>query len=266
MPLKPPQTKDDTPEVKGIATLGRCTIKAIKKTYICLATLSLITGQSVFGQELDDKTTRHRKPEAVVSKKHQRQVDTIPPIPPPASSNWSKIYNFTELRAKKPFEYLAVAHMKLPDGGWQYDVPYTGFPTGYSIDLTGKKNPKLNLRIYSSGTYFTDDRYFKNILKQEPHELSKEERESICISDSFTNSHTENLNGKRVIVMTGHFDHDNEDVYRMEFNHNREASNTVVSGGIEFSAPPAEYKQNLEEMKKAFKTIRWNNVHVYKPD
>ena len=128
-----------------------------------------------------------------------------------------------------------------------------------------KKNPKLNLRIYCSGSYFTDDRYFKNILKQEPHELSKEERESICISDSFTNSHTENLNGKRVIVMTGHFDHDNEDVYRMEFNHNREASNTVISGGIEFSAPPAEYKQNLEEMKKAFKTIRWNNHYVCKP-
>ncbi|CAN5150013.1 hypothetical protein BH11CYA1_BH11CYA1_51240 [soil metagenome] len=53
--------------------------------------------------------------------------------------------------------------------------------------------------------------------------------------------------------MTSHFDHDNKDVYRIEFNHNKEASNKVVSGGIEFSAPPAEYKQNLDEIKKALK-------------
>jgi hypothetical protein len=50
------------------------------------------------------------------------------------------------------------------------------------------------------------------------------------------------------------------------FNHNPEASNTAVSGEIEFSAPPAQYKQHLAEVKKAFKTIRWNNVHVYKPE
>ncbi len=177
-----------------------------------------------------------------------------------------KTYIFTKMTSNEPFEYLAIDYMKLPLGKWQYEVPYTGFPSGYSIVLTGQKDPKLNLRFSCSGTYFADDHYFKDVLRQEPHELTKSERESICIADFFTNAHTENLNGKRVIVISGHFDQDNKDLYRILFNHNPEASNTVVSGVIEFSAPPAQYKQHLAEVKKAFKTIRWNNVHVYKPE
>jgi hypothetical protein len=177
-----------------------------------------------------------------------------------------KTYIFTKMTSKKPFEYLAVDYMKLPLGRWQYEVPYTGLPRGYCINLTGQKDPKLKLCFSCSGRCFADDHYFKNILKQEPHELTKDERESIHIADFFTTAHTENLNGKRVIVMSGHFDQDNEDLYRIMFNHNPEASNTAVSGDIEFSAPPAEYKRHLAAVKKAFKTIRWNNVHIYKPE
>lgn len=184
-------------------------------------------------------------------------------VPP---SHRSKTYIFTKMTSKEPFEYLAVDYMKLPLGRWQYEVPYTGLPRGYCINLTGQKDPKLKINFSCSGRFFADDHYFKDILKQEPHELTKDERESVYIADFFTNAHTENLNGKRVIVMSGHFDQDNEDLYRIMFNHNPEASNTVVSGEIEFSAPPAQYKRHLDEVKKAFKTIRWNNVHEYKPE
>jgi hypothetical protein len=57
-----------------------------------------------------------------------------------------KSYIFTKMTSKEPFEYLAVDYIKLPLGKWQYEVPYTGLPSGYSIVLTGQR-PQIKPKI-----------------------------------------------------------------------------------------------------------------------
>ncbi len=163
------------------------------------------------------------------------------------------------------FKSLPFTAMKLPIGIWQYEQLEYASPYGYHLHFTAKDNPKIELHFSSPGVYFTDESHFKSIIESEPHELSKVELESIGASTSFTKALTENISGKRVIVMFGQYADKNTDLYRIEFNQNPDKSKVLVSATITFAAPPAEYKRYLAEVQKALKTIKWQKQVTLKP-
>ncbi|MBP9091749.1 hypothetical protein KBI23_12055 [bacterium] len=160
---------------------------------------------------------------------------------------------------------MPMVFMKLPPGTWMYQRLEYSSPNGYNIPLTLKTNSKVELRFSSSGMRYADETVFKSVIRSAPHIVSAEERSAIGIQTFFTTAQTETINGKRVIALTGRYESDNLNVYKILFNHNPDDSDVWVDAEIVYSAPPAEYKKHIGEVKKALQTIRWAKKITYEP-
>ncbi len=160
---------------------------------------------------------------------------------------------------------MPMVFMKLPPGTWMYQRLEYSSPNGYNIPLTLKTNSKVELRFSSSGMRYADETVFKSLIRSAPHIVSAEERSAMGIQTFFTTAQTETINGKRVIALTGRYESDNLNVYKILFNHNPDDSDVWVDAEIVYSAPPAEYKKHVGEVKKALQTIRWAKKITYEP-
>lgn len=188
---------------------------------------------------------------------------SFPPLPSPARYH---DYPPVEVKAMPDtFEAMPMVSMKLPPGRWIYQRLAYGSPSGYNIPLTLKSNSKVELRFSSGGMYVADETSFKSLVDSAPHVLTRDECTAVGIQDFFTEAHTETIDSKRVIVMTGKYTSDNLDVYKILFNHNPDDSEVWVDAEIVYSAPPAEYKKHISEVKKALQTIRWAKRITYVP-
>lgn len=160
---------------------------------------------------------------------------------------------------------MPMVFMKLPPGKWMYQKLEYSAPYGYNIPLKLEANSKVELRFSSQGMHFSDETGFKSLIQGAPHLVSPKERSDIGIQDFFTTAQTETINGKRVIALTGRYESDNLNVYKILFNHNPDDSDVWVEAEIVYSAPPDEYKKHIGEVKKALQTIRWAKKITYVP-
>lgn len=176
---------------------------------------------------------------------------------PPLSRNTPKeekpIY-VSEIQPRDWFEALPVVSMKFPHGRWLLEKLPTA-PYAYNVSL--KKKPSITINFGCGGDLEGENSQFRKILSREPSPLTNDEIAYFYPSGSFTAAHSEDLNGKRVIVFEGHFKEKNLDMYQLEFNHNPDMSGVCVQAVITFSAPPSQYKQHIKAFKAALKTIRW---------
>lgn len=106
---------------------------------------------------------------------------------------------------------------------------------------------------------------FQKVLKEAPHDLSDEEYSSLQETlrnkdaDYFTktSARTEDINGKRVLVVEGSFSNnksnqtDNKTIYV-----DSDGTGTAVQE-IYFQAPAGKYKQYAADADRAFKSINW---------
>ncbi|CAN5360442.1 hypothetical protein BH11CYA1_BH11CYA1_47180 [soil metagenome] len=198
------------------------------------------------------------------SKKLQRELDKalrslhnkVPTEPKP-------IY-VTEIPPLERFQSISVSEMKLPHGRWQYEKVPCGLPGAYNVNLRLKNEPKTEINFCSDAVPAGKRSSFMAILAKEPYELSKEEIKTLYPERVFSKIHSEEINGKRVVIFEDHFDLKEEkvDVYQLEFNHNPSNFKIVVPTTITFSAPPALYKRHIKEVKEALQTIKWNEYII----
>lgn len=176
---------------------------------------------------------------------------------PPSTRNRPKeekpIY-VSEIQPRDWFEALPIVSMTLPHGPWQLEKLPTA-PYAYNVSL--KKKPSITINFGCGGDLEGENSKFRKILSREPSPLTNDEIAYFYPSGSFVAGHSEDLNGKRVIVFEGHFKEKNLDMYQLEFNHNPDAYGVCVQAVITFSAPPSQYKHHIKAFKAALKTIRW---------
>ncbi|MBP9091942.1 hypothetical protein KBI23_13030 [bacterium] len=177
---------------------------------------------------------------------------------PPSSRNTPKeekpIY-VSEIQSRDLFQSLPIISMTIPRGRWLLEKLPSGLPNAYNIWL--KKDSSITINFGSGGVLEGANSQFKKIISREPSQLTSAEIAYFYPSGSFVAGHTEELNGKRVIVFEGHFKEKNLDIYQLEFNHNPDMSGVCVQAVITFSAPPSQYKQHIKAFKAALKTILW---------
>jgi hypothetical protein len=199
------------------------------------------------------------------SKKSQRELEeALRRLHKKTPSPAQKPVYVTEIPPLERFQCISVSEMKLPHGRWQYEKVACGLPGAYNVNLRLKNEPNTEINFCSDAVPAGKRSPFMAILAKEPYELSKEEIKTLYPEKVFSKIHSEEINGKRVVICEGQFDLKGEkvDVYRLEFNHNPSSFKIVVPTTITFSAPPALYKRHIKEVKEALQTIKWNEYII----
>lgn len=198
-------------------------------------------------------TKSQRELEEALRRLHKK---TPSPVPKPVF--------VTEIPPLERFQSISVSEMKLPHGRWQYEKVPCGLPGAYNVKLRSKNDPKTEINFCSDAVPAGKRSPFMAILAKEPYELSQEEIKKLYPEKAFSKIHSEEINGKKVVIFEDHFDLKDEkvDVYQLEFNHNPSSFKIVVPTTITFSAPPAQYKRHIKEFKAALQTIKWNEYII----
>ncbi|MBP9091941.1 hypothetical protein KBI23_13025 [bacterium] len=185
-----------------------------------------------------------------------KSSETIAGLPPPSRNRpkEEKSIYVSEIQSRDLFQSLPIISMTIPRGRWLVEKIPSGHFHGYDVTL---KKHGLEISFSSDGVPDGENSQFKKIINREPSQLTNDEIAYFYPSGSFVAGHTEELNGKRVIVFEGHSKDQNLDVYRLEFNHNPDESGVCVPAMITFIASPSEFKQHIKSVKAALKTIRW---------
>ncbi len=185
-----------------------------------------------------------------------KSTETIASQPPPSRNTpkEEKPIYVSEIQSRNYFQSLPIISMTIPRGRWLLEKLPSGHFHGYDVTL---KKHDLEINFSSDGVLDGETSQFKKIISREPSQLTSDEIAYFYPSGSFVSGHTEELNGKRVIVFEGRFKDQNLDVYRLEFNHNPDASGVCVPAMITFAAPTSQYKQHIKGFKASLKTIRW---------
>lgn len=155
---------------------------------------------------------------------------------------------------------VQIESIKLPPPGWWTTLPTeTGTGNGYSLEFNPTKSEKsTSLILYSAGVTAQEQIPERAILKLEPHNLTRSEKESISPELAKSNeAYTSRLNGKTCIF--AQYDEDNRKVYLIKFNCYAASSNVFVPTSIEFQAKPAQYRRYINQVKECLKTIKWSD-------
>lgn len=156
------------------------------------------------------------------------------------------------------FDAVPIKSMKLPRGWWEYQRQEYAFGEGcYNKIFIAKNYPPAELSFSCPGAYPADDTNLKKLLKEPAHILSLAELRSIEDREFYTNAQTEEIDGKKVIAIWGKRGDDNLVVYKILFNQFPTRPESPMEAEIEFTAPPAQYKRHIGEVKESFKTIKW---------
>ncbi len=162
------------------------------------------------------------------------------------------------------FAGLPVVAMRLPSGKWRYVNPGIG-QNGVALSLY-LQNQESSEILFSGGEAPTEGQSpLKDFLKRPPAVLSGDELKQICADGSIANAHSEDLNGKRVLVCEGHSASDNRDFYLLRFNYNPDKSSIFSEASIQYTAKPVDYKRNIAAFKKSLKTIKWSDTELADP-
>ncbi len=166
----------------------------------------------------------------------------------------------SEIQSRDWFQSLPITSMTLPVGRWLLYNPQNSI-NAYNLSLTSRSCLKIDFCGY--GALALEKSQFTKSISHAPGQLPLEEVIALNSSGWFLTGHTEDLNGKRVIVLEGHDKERNLDLYRLEFNHNPDKSGVCIPATLTFTAPPSEYRQHIMGFKTALKTIRWiENVGI----
>lgn len=158
-----------------------------------------------------------------------------------------------------------VARMTLPDR-WQQrrkDVGGRGSP--FMMCYHVAENPDVAIVFYYRGRRVstTDGQNFRNLLIKPPHVLTAAELKSAREILRRTGGvgrfrmwvgKTEDLNGKRLLVVEGRFESVQEDAYILYLD---AGGNGSIVQEIYFQAPKESYLRYLSVAKRAFKSIQW---------
>ena len=158
----------------------------------------------------------------------------------------------------------AVEQMNLP-AGWTQGEEKTGIAgQGSSKQFLAPGSKDVEITAFDRGRrYSSNAAAFQDILGKAPHVLSPKELESIStILGNYSDSRafkmsackTEDLNGKRVVVIEGTWNAVGHESYSVLANPDGKGE-TVQE--IYFKAPAGEYKSHLNSAMQAIKSIRW---------
>lgn len=202
-------------------------------------------------------------------KKFQKELDEAlrQSHQPPPSKPWirkePKPVFVNKVPTKWYFDALPIKSMKLPRGWWEYQRREYALGGGgeiYNKTFIAKNYPPAELSFSCPGVYPRDDTNLKKLLKEPAHILSLAELRSIEDREFYTNAQTEEIDGKKVIAIWGKREDDNLVVYKILFNQFPTRPESPMEAEIEFTAPPAQYKRHIGEVKESFKTIKWKTA------
>lgn len=182
------------------------------------------------------------------------------------------IYLLANNSAKKSKEAMninienigALDSMTLPNGWSQGEEKSQIGGLGNSRQFTTAGNKDIELTIFDRGRrYESNSAAFKSILTSAPHSLSDSEKESLGAilgnyNDSrvfaMTDCKTQDLNGKRVLVIAGKWSAAEHESYSILVNPDGEGSNVQE---IYFKAPTKQYKLYLPQAMQSINSIKW---------
>jgi len=158
-----------------------------------------------------------------------------------------------------------IAQMELPEG-WVEGPPHT-FSVGTRSfrELHPVEAPRFTLCFYYRGLLIPEaaGKAFHELLEKPAHVLSRAELQSVgevlrdkARADDFNTSlaRTEDLNGKRVLVVAGCYPRINEETVEV-FVDARGDGRAVQE--IYYQAPQDVFSQHAKAAKNAIRSIRW---------
>ncbi len=162
-------------------------------------------------------------------------------------------------------EHGQIKHMEMP-GGWQAGPDYSKrlhSGTYQEFHPPGQEDCQLGFYYRGRRTSESAGELFKNTLDQEPHQLSGAEYASLqeivrdkAKSADFTlkGAHTEELNGKMVLVVEGRYNANQNDAKHVFLD--ADGTGTAVQE-LFFQAPKDKFGKYIGASDRAMKTINW---------
>ncbi len=158
--------------------------------------------------------------------------------------------------------------MPLPEGWREFPVPDQGYAL-YSVRefrAADAKDDAVTLCLYNRGLALNDltAESFTKVLAQKNHHLTPGELDQLelLLRDagdpevfSLLDGRTEEINGRKVLVIEGRYIKSGTRMLRFYFDVNEDGQFVEE---VFFSAPPDEYDKSVKAVKACFHAVVWN--------
>ena len=158
-----------------------------------------------------------------------------------------------------------IDRIELPKGWQREDVPQGDIGSRSLVQFTTPEAPDARIAFFYRGLPIDaqDATLFHDTLEKPPHHLTPTEIKSLravlrerANPDAFKTlaAYTEDLNGKRVLVVQGRYSETQQDLYEVLLDASGDGKAVQE---MYFQAPKTQYDRYLSDAKKTFQSVQW---------
>ncbi|HEY9681116.1 MAG TPA: hypothetical protein V6C86_06005 [Oculatellaceae cyanobacterium] len=164
-------------------------------------------------------------------------------------------------------DHDSIKSISLPDGWREFEVPQQGFELSTLREFrpADSINDDVSLSLYNRGLALDDEtaQDFFSLLTAPPHVLTSDELDQVhlVLNDandperfSFAEAKTEFLNGRPAMIVEGRWLRSQTDMLRIYID--IKGDGRFVQE-VSFSAPIADYKRWISDVRACLQTLSW---------